>query len=180
MKPIVHTPDPVLVKKAAEVGKIDKKITRIIEDMRKTLLHADNPKGVGLAAPQIGISLQIFLLRPEETDPMRVFINPVITKQSKKMLDGIPGSDSHVEGCLSIPHVWGIVKRHQSLTLAFQDEFGKKHEEVFTDFEAIIVQHEVDHLHGILFPKRVIEQKGQLYKPGTDADGNEVLEPLEI
>jgi len=180
MKPIVITPNEVLIKPASPVEKIDAKILSLIKDMQDTLIMADNPKGVGLAAPQIGISLRIFLMRPEETDPIRVFINPRYMFKSKRIVHGIPGSENRLEGCLSIPHVWGNVKRHQSITLSFMNENDRPQEEKFSGFEAVIIQHEMDHLDGILFPRRVIEQKGRLYKPGVDDEGKEVLEPLEI
>lgn len=177
---IVTTPNEILIKTAKEVEKIDKKILTLIAEMKQVLISQDNPKGVGLAAPQVGVNLRIFLLRPEEGDPIRVIINPKILTTSKKIVSGIPGTDNHIEGCLSIPHVWGVVKRHESLTLEFQDEVGTKKTEIFKDFPSVIVQHEVDHLNGILFTKRVIEQKGQLYKPTTNEKGEEVLEPIEL
>lgn len=180
MKPIVTTPNEVLVKPTKHVERIDAKTKQIISDMTETLIYADNPKGVGLAATQIGISLRIFLMRPEEDDPIRTFINPVIVEKSKQLVKGIPGSDNRLEGCLSIPKVWGMVKRHLWIKLTFLDVDGISHEEKFSDFEAIIVQHEIDHLDGILFTRRVVEQKGRLYKPGIDDDGKEFLEPLEI
>jgi peptide deformylase len=180
MKTIIHTPHKVLITPAQKVGKIDKKILQSISELKEVLIAADEPKGVGLAAPQIGLALQIFLLRPEETDPIRVFINPEFVSKSRAMVKGIPGDDNRIEGCLSVPHVWGLVKRHESVTIRFTDEESIKQEETFSGFAATIVQHEMDHLEGILFTRRVIEQKGQLYKPGIDDDGKEILEPLEL
>lgn len=180
MKSIVHTPNPVLIKRTASVAKIDKKILQIVADMKTALLSADNPKGVGLAAPQIGISLQIFLLRPEAKDPIRVCINPEIVWKSEEKIRGIPGSESKLEGCLSIPKVWGIVMRHVSVKLKYLDEKSREQTETFTGFPAVIVQHEVDHLDGILFTKRAVEQKERLYKAAVDEEGKEILEPLEI
>lgn len=180
MKPIVHTPHPVLVSKAARVKKIDKKILRIVADMKSTLLCADNPKGVGLAAPQIGVALQIFIIRPRPQDPIRVCINPEIVRRSEETVTGIPGSESKLEGCLSIPKVWGIVTRNTSVKLRYLDKTGCQHTESFSGFPAIIIQHETDHLNGILFTRRVVEQKGKLYKSGMDEKGKEILEPLEL
>lgn len=180
MKPILHTPNPVLVKPAEPVAKIDAEIRRLIAQMKETLVSADNPKGVGLAAPQVGVPLRIFLIRPEEADPIRVFINPQITGRSKVMVKGIPGSDKRLEGCLSIPKVWGMVIRHRWVKLKYLDENGQIREEKLTGFASTIVQHELDHLNGVLFSRRVIEQKGTLYKPGVDENGKEILEPLEI
>jgi len=180
MKPIVTTPNAVLIKPASPVEKIDAKILSLIKDMQDTLIIADNPKGVGLAAPQVGISLRIFLMRPEENGPIRILVNPTYVQKSKQIVKGIPGSDHRLEGCLSIPKVWGMVHRQAWVTLSYLDEAEQKHQEKFTGFEAIIVQHEMDHLDGVLFSRRVIEQKGKLYQPGVDDDGKEILEPLEI
>ena len=180
MKPIVHTPNPVLITPTKEVGSIDKKVKEIVSEMKYTLIKTDNPKGVGLAATQIGISLRIFIIRPEETDQITVYINPRFISKGKTMLNGIPGEGNRLEGCLSIPNIWGIIKRHKSITLKYLDETGQKREEKFQDFPAIIVQHEMDHLDGILFPRRVIEQKGTLYKPGKGEKGEDVLEPMDI
>lgn len=177
---IITTPNEVLIRVAKPVGLVDKKIASLIKEMKQTLIRQDNPKGVGLAAPQVGISLQIFLIRPDEKDPIRVVINPKIVERSKEMISGIPETDNHIEGCLSIPHVWGIVKRHKSVTLNYQDETGSSKTETFTDFPSVIVQHEIDHLNGILFTRRVIEQKGELYKPVTNEKGEEVLELISI
>jgi peptide deformylase len=180
MKSIVHTPNQVLTSVTKNVIKIDRKTLNIIKDMKDALELADHPKGVGLAASQIGIPLRIFLIKPQEKDPTRTFINPVFIKKSKTTLTGIPGKDHKLEGCLSIPKVWGIVKRHKSVTVSYLNERGEKCIETFTGFQAIIIQHEMDHLDGILFSRRVIEQQGQLYKSGVGVDGKEILEPMEI
>ncbi len=180
MKPIVTTPNDVLIKPAQPVERVDRKVKAIVENMVKTLVAADNPKGVGLAAPQIGISLRIFLMRPDEDGPIYTCVNPSIVKKSKTMIRGIPGSEDRLEGCLSIPKVWGMVKRHKWVSLKFLDETGIPHENKFEGFESIIVQHEIDHLDGILFSRRVLEQKGTLYKPTLNEEGKEVLEPIEI
>lgn len=180
MKPIIHTPNQILVTPSRQVGKIDKKVKSIISEMKDTLIRADNPKGVGLAAPQIGISLRIFITRPKETDNIFTFINPKIIWISKKLVKGIPSQDNQIEGCLSLPNVWGIVERHESVKLEYVDEKNNIKQESFSGFPAIIVQHEIDHLDGILFSKRVLEQKGELFKAGKDEKGKEILVPLEI
>lgn len=180
MKSIIHTPNPILITPTKEVRSVDRKIKQIVVDMKDALIKADNPKGVGLAATQVGVALRIFIMRPEESDLITVCINPVFKMKTKKMLKGIPGSGNRLEGCLSIPQIWGLVHRHQSVTITYLDETGKKQEKSFSDFPAIIVQHEMDHLDGILFPRRVVEQKGTLYKPGKGDKGEDILEPMEI
>jgi peptide deformylase len=180
MKPIVHIPDTVLITPAKKVEWFDKKLTRLIADMKDTLIHTSNPKGVGLAAPQIGQPWRVFVTRPTEKSPVRTFINPIILSQSDNILDRDEGSDSKLEGCLSIPKIWGKVKRNSTLTLSYQDESGNHHEETFSGFEAVIIQHECDHLNGILFTHRVVEQQGPLYQTTTNKKGKEILEEIQL
>lgn len=178
MKPIVHIPAQVLTTTTKRVITFDKKLTRIISDMKAALIHATNPKGVGLAAPQVGIPLQLFLTRPTEKDAIRVFINPIILSRDPPQ----PNADKthQLEGCLSIPGVWGTVNRSLKLTLSFQDEKGATHEETIAGFLATIIQHEMDHLQGVLFTQRVLEQKNKFYQATTDEKGKEILEEVVI
>ena len=94
--------------------------------------------------------------------------------------DGVPERNNKLEGCLSIPKIWGKIKRAKTLTLRFQDEQGREHEEQFTGFLATIIQHETDHTNGILFTQRVLEQKSKMYQTGKDDDGKEILEEIII
>lgn len=180
MKQIIYTPHPVLVTPATRVKKIDRQTLKLITQMRQILASADNPKGVGLAAPQIDMSQRIFLIWPDRKKPIQVFINPEYVKKSKKVVETIPGKTNQLEGCLSIPRVWGKVKRHLWVEISYQDEQGQLQVKKFTNFPAVIVQHEMDHLDGILFTRKVIEQQSTLYRPTTDETGKETLEPIEI
>ncbi len=179
MNPIVTVPNAVLTTPAKPVTAFDKQLARLIADMKKTLLATKSPKGVGLAAPQIGEAYRVFITRPNEKSKIRVFINPeIISRQGET--DGVPERNNKLEGCLSIPKIWGKVKRSQSLTLRYQDETGKTHKEEFTGFLATIIQHETDHINGILFTQRVLEQQGKLYQGTKDKEGKEVLEEISI
>jgi peptide deformylase len=180
MKPILTSPDPVLTAAARTVTSFDKRLTGLVRDMKATLRATVNPKGVGLAAPQIGEPRRVFVTRPKENSPIRVFINPEIVSSSKNKTDGVPGRDNKLEGCLSIPKIWGKVKRSTTLTLAYQDESGAIHREKFSGFLATIIQHETDHVNGILFVTRVLEQRGKLYQAAEDENGKEVLEEVKI
>lgn len=176
MKAIVRVPNTILTSGAKPVTRFDKRLHQLIADMKETLLTTRNPKGVGLAAPQIGQQLCIFLTRPKETDEIRVFINPeIITKTS-----GASHRDNKLEGCLSIPGIWGTVHRFEQLTLRYQDESGSMHTEAFKEFLATIIQHETDHIHGILFTHRVLEQKEKLYQTTLGSDGKEILEEITL
>jgi len=145
--------------------------------MEKVLAAQNDPPGVGLAANQVRLDLSIFIIRLTEKSKTKVFINPTIISRS----DPFKGSPKRVrpykrpskkkvklEGCLSIPRIWGPVKRAEKVLLKYQDITGKKYEKWFSGFEAIIIQHEVDHLNGIVFTQRSVEQKGQLYREEND------------
>ena len=180
MKPIVHTPNPVLTTPAKTVTSFDKRLTKLVADMKATLRATRNPKGVGLAAPQIGQSLRLFITRPTEKSEIRVFVNPEIISKSEAKTDGVPERDNKLEGCLSIPNIWGKVERAASLRLKYQDEQGGLHEETFNGFLATIIQHETDHTNGIIFVQRVLEQKGKFYESANDEDGKEILEEVTL
>lgn len=120
----------------------DPKIQKLIIDMRETL---DSMKAVaiGLAAPQVGVNARIFVISPEVYKNHTVFINPKISKSFKKSL--------LEEGCLSLPKIYGSVKRSVSVKIESFDENGKKFKLRATDLLAHVIQHETDHLDGILF-----------------------------
>lgn len=185
MLPIIKAPQAVLAEKAKPIivkGTIDNTTRALIEDMKKTLAGTRDPEGVGLAAPQVGKALQLFITKPTDTSPVSVFINPIIqseepeTKPVKKKSSG----NTKLEGCLSLPGIWGFVKRYPKLTLSYIDEKGKPHTRQFSGFMATIIQHEIDHLEGVLFPKRVFEQNNKLYKSHKNAKGKDVFEEVEI
>ena len=181
---IVKAPKPVLSQKAKAVGKIDKQILDLIQDMKDTLLAAKDPEGVGLAAPQIGKSLQIFIIKPLLNSAITVFINPRVTlleEDSPKKKNPHTGrADEQLEGCLSLQNIWGTVRRTPKVMVTYIDENGKQHTKTFSKFSAVIIQHEFDHLNGILFPKRVLEQQGKLYKSKKDKNGKDIFEELDL
>lgn len=178
MKSIVHVPNAVLNSPAETVSVFDEKIAHIAREMKSILLSTKNPKGVGLAAPQVGLPLRIFLTKPTKDDATRVFINPNILKESRQLHE--EGKKDKLEGCLSIPKIWGVVKRAAKIRIRYQDEKGGVHEEDMDGFLATIVQHETDHVNGILFTQRVLEQKGKLYRTTRDSEGKEVLDEISI
>lgn len=188
MLKIVTAPNPVLSDIAKPVARVDASVVKIIEEMKKTLEATTDPKGVGLAAPQVGKSLRIFIAKPADESEILVFINPEILEKSSEM-DYVkrPKKNSRskkhskkLEGCLSLPTIWGPVLRASSLTLSYLDELGKQHKQKFEKFMATIIQHEIDHLDGILFPKRVLEQKGTLYKSHKNEKNEDEFEEIEI
>jgi peptide deformylase len=180
MKPIVLIPNDVLTSPAKTVTAFDKKLTALIADMKVTLAETRNPKGVGLAATQVGVPWRVFVIKPTEKSAIRAFINPEVIETKEDDRIGSAKPDTRLEGCLSIPAVWGKVNRAKSVRLRYQDETGMQHEEVFTDFPAVIIQHETDHLNGVLFTQRVLEQNNKLYQSGKDKQGKEVLDEIKI
>ncbi len=185
--PIVQTPQPVLLRKTKNVPKVDKKILSVLKDMKDTLLATRKPKGVGLAAPQIGESLAIFITKSSPDSQLEIFLNPQITWSSSEK-DFIqretkgkhPKDEKNLEGCLSIDNVWGHVARAKSVQLRYIDVSGKTHEKKYSGFMATIIQHETDHLNGILFTTRVLEQHEKIYKIEEKDDGKEELVEIKI
>lgn len=190
MLKIIQAPSEVLSKVATPVFENKPKITSdlksLIKQMEESLMAADDPKGVGLAAPQVGKSLSLFITKPQDKSKVQVFINPriILSQTPKKGLSKAKSKaksrEKKLEGCLSLKDIWGEVRRAPSIDLEYFDEKGEKHTQKFEGFMATIVQHEVDHLNGILFPKRVLEQEGQLYHSTKDEKGEMIFEPIEI
>lgn len=186
MLQIVRAPNPVLSEIARPVGQIDKNILKLIEEMKKTLDATRDPEGVGLAAPQVGKSLRIFIMKPTPKSEATVCINPFILgksevlaplKRPKKSGNKKAGA---LEGCLSLKDIWGPVLRSPHITIQYTDEKGVTKTKTLKGFSATIAQHEIDHLEGILFPKLVLEQKGTLYKSHKNKKGEDVFEPIEL
>lgn len=193
MYKIVTTPNKILLEKAREVKNFDKKLVTIIQEMEKTLRATTDPIGVGLAAPQVGLSLRLFQMKPTEKSNVTTYINPVIESTSKeqevpnftnseKVEGHKPKSSKNklLEGCLSIPDIWGNVTRKKEVTLSWDDQNGNHFKQAFTGFPAIIIQHEVDHLDGILFTKHVMEQGEKLFKSHKDENGEDEFDEIEI
>lgn len=172
---LVHTPHDVLTTPARPVTVFNATLRKTLQDMTRTLIEHKNPEGVGLAAPQVGLDQRMFLIRPSKKDPVTAYINPEIVDIDPVNTADISEDKNHFEGCLSIPYLWGPVHRSETLTLAWQDEHGKHHKQEFSGFKATIIQHEMDHLNGILFTQRIVEQGGTLYREVGDE-----LEPFEI
>ncbi len=179
MLKIVHVPHPILNTPVKPVTTIDEKIRKLVFEMEETLIAQKDPPGVGLAAPQVGKNLALFIIKPTPKSLTKVFINPKIIKvdqrsKIKNQKSEPKPKDLKLEGCLSIPRIWSPVKREAKILLEYQDLNGKKGKKLFSGFEAIIVQHEMDHLSGILFTQRSLEQNLPLYE-----EKNGELEKME-
>lgn len=130
----------ILRKKSAEVKKIDKSLLKFIKEMEKAM---KKEKGVGLAAPQVGENIRVILVLLDNKILVPM-INPEITGHCDDMEFG-------EEGCLSLPGQWGQVKRYKEITVRYLDTKGEGRTLKLEGFNARVVQHEVDHLEGILF-----------------------------
>ncbi len=151
--PIYLDPQPVLFKKAEKLSADEIKIgkfSNLINDMKNTMRNAN---GVGLAAPQVGVSVRIAIIDikavSDADEDILELINPTIKKKSLK-------KTIMEEGCLSIPAVYGNVKRPEKITISYQDSSGKTLTLNADGFLARVIQHEIDHLDGVLFTSKAI------------------------
>lgn len=143
---IIKYPDPILARKAQPVSQLKNKDLRLIEDMIETMFEED---GIGLAAPQVGISKRIIVVCPKALrSDVQVYINPVIIHASEEQEIGL-------EGCLSVPDVSCEVRRSTKITLKAMRIDGKEYIDELRSFPARVAQHEIDHLNGILLIDRV-------------------------
>jgi len=137
--------NPILRKKAEPVLRITKEIRDLVDFM---ITELKKEKGIGLAAPQVGKSIRLFICKEEHnTDKIYVFINPIIKKESKE-------TNIIEEGCLSLPGLVGIVERPETIIIESKNLFGKRVKMKLTNMFARVFQHEFDHLEGILYIDR--------------------------
>lgn len=142
-RPVVKIPADVLRTKAAEVTAIGKDVDQLIDRMISTMFEAN---GIGLAAPQIGVSSRVIVIAPGDEKPIPL-INPVITQAEGEIIGQ--------EGCLSIPGLYGDVKRFAKIEVEAYDRKGRPIKYEMEGLAARVVQHEVDHLEGVLFIDKV-------------------------
>ena len=152
--PIVLYGNPVLRKKCKPIDADYPELNVLLENMWQTMYQAH---GVGLAAPQIGLDIRVFIVDTVQTAKeegekqeriKKVFINAVMLGQGDEEVD-------YEEGCLSIPNIHGDVTRPDEITIRYQDENFATHEETFSGTNARVIQHEYDHIEGILFTEKL-------------------------
>ncbi len=158
---IVPFPHPALRWKSREVVRIDATLKRWVEQMFELMYEA---RGIGLAANQVALPYRLFVVNPsadpEQKDEELVFLNPVIVRRN--------GSEDSEEGCLSLPEVFGPVTRAQRVVVDAFDISGQPFQVELSGLPARIVQHESDHLDGVLFTDRVTEDVVQKLQPLLD------------
>lgn len=161
VQPVLRYPHPVLKKLCHKVMQIDQSIHDLIQDLVDTM--RDGPGSVGVAAPQIGVTLRVCVvdvsknrLGKENNHGLLRMINPEITSRS--------GLATMREGCMSVPDYTGDVDRATEITVQFHEPDGTLREITASGFEAVAIQHEMDHLDGVLFLDRVISIKTGLFR----------------
>ena len=170
IREIINAKDPKLRIVSKPVKKFDKKINELIADLKETLVVQNDPEGIGLAAPQVGKNVRLFVMKPDSE--ITCVINPKILKienpakkSSKSTSNKGKGKEKRImEGCLSLPHFYGPISRAKKVTIEFLNENGESKVRTFGWLEAQIVLHEIDHLDGKLFVDRLIEQKKPLFE----------------
>lgn len=172
--------DNAFLREKSKPVEINQKTKDLIAELKKTIISESGLVGIGLSSPQIGFHDRVFIVYSKESRKLLVFINPEITWCSKRLTNGIPDSKNKLEGCLSVPKTWGMVKRFSIIKIRYQSENNFWQIRKFSGLTATIIQHEYDHLDGILFIDRVLEQKGQLYHLEKDENEKEVLKEIEI
>jgi len=161
IQPILRYPHPVLKKVCHPVGTIDNAICDLITDLLDTMTAG--PGSVGVAAPQIGVTLRVCVVDvsasrngKENNHGLLAMINPLITTRG--------GAAIMREGCMSVPDYTGDVERATEITVRFREPDGNEREIVATGFEAVAIQHEMDHLDGVLFLDRIVSLKTGLFR----------------
>lgn len=163
IKAVLRMGEPCLLLKAAAVTKFDTpELHALIKDLEDTMLYMN---GAGIAAPQIGVSLRVVIFGQKDTEPNQnprypdadivpytVLINPVLTPVGTEMEEGW-------EGCLSVPGMRGVVPRYLRLHYSGFDQYGNQVDRLVSGFHARVVQHECDHLDGVLYPMRITDLK---------------------
>jgi peptide deformylase len=154
---IYKYPEPVLRQKTETITTFDDTLAQLVRDMAETMYDAP---GIGLAAPQIGQSVKLIVVdisrNKEGVQQYMPLINPEITAHE--------GTQFDEEGCLSVLDLTAIVKRHKKVSVSYQDLQGQRHELSAEDRFAVVMQHEIDHLNGILFIDHLSPLKRSLYK----------------
>lgn len=155
IKPLIILPDPLLRQQSKPIEQVDAEITRLADDMLETMYDAP---GIGLAAIQIGVPRRMLVIdisREDEDRKPIVFINPEILTVSDDV-------STYEEGCLSIPDYYAEVERPAALTLAYIDREGKKQTLEADGLLATCLQHEIDHLNGVLFIDHISRLKREM------------------
>jgi len=161
MKPIISVPHEVLRKKSVAIDRITPDVQAQVQDLTDAMISAHNPEGVGLSFPQIGYNLRGFVTYLDKK--MKVYLNPIILDQSEEQTLGGSADRPTLEGCLSIPWLYGPVWRPKKIKIQAMDEHGVEFTKTLTSFPARLAMHEYDHLDGVLFTDYTLRDDLPLY-----------------
>jgi len=180
MPKIITVPNPLLRQKSEPVNNLQE-AKKIIDQLQETLVKKEGTvAGVGLAAVQIGLLKRVFLAYSKASKKFLAFINPEIIWYSKKQTNSFRDSKSRFEGCLSVPNKWSAIHRARKIKVAYQTQTGQKLTRTFSNQLATVIQHEYDHLNGILFIDRALEQGEKIYELAKDEKGKEYLREIKL
>lgn len=166
VKKIVTLPNETLRVISDEVISFDHALRELIRNLTQTLESQTDPPGLGLSAVQIGVLKRVFVAKIR--NKTRAFVNPKIIKFSKKEI-------AFLEGCFSVPEIYGHVIRPAEIDMESQDVQGKSAKQHYKGVAARIIQHEMDHLNGTLFIDHIHDQGGKVFKVEKDKKGQESL-----
>lgn len=179
--PIITIPHPALRQTAAAVTSVTTGLKKLLQTLGDTLKATKDPTGVGLAALQINQLERVFATRLE--DELLLYINPVIIDHAAELTLGENSEEPDLEGCLSIPRLYGAVPRWQWVDLESQAIDGDRLQSRrthLTNFAARVAQHELDHLNGVLFIDHCIKNELPIYEAASRSDKMTQLDPLVV
>lgn len=163
---IITLPDKRLRQRSQEIVSFDETLKTLIGDLADTLEAQTHPPGLGISACQIDVFKRVFVARIKNR--IKSFVNPKILKFSKKEI-------AILEGCLSVPELYGHVIRPAEIDCVAQDRLGKTFKNHYKGLAARIIQHEIDHLNGTLFIDHVHEQNSKIFRVEKDKKGRETF-----
>lgn len=168
MQSILSVPNEVLRAKSVKIDRITPDVQAKIKELTTAMIDAHNPEGVGLSFPQIGYNIRGFVTYLEKR--MKVYLNPVILDMSDETTLGGKPERPTLEGCLSIPWLYGPVWRSKKIKIQALDEHGVEFVKTLTSFPARLALHEYDHLEGILFTDYTLKDGLPLYLLNQEQD----------
>lgn len=176
---IVTLPHPLLRKKIQPVKKLDKKLLQFIKNLAGTLEKQSEPEGLGIAANQVGVDERIFLVKIKEK--AKVFINPEIIEFSEEKV-------VMTEGCLSVPLLYSQIERPSKVKIKYQtvpsnETMEQWNNEIIEDYDGLtarVIQHEQDHLNGIVFLDHALQQKAKIFRIEKNKEGKDEFVEVKI
>ncbi len=161
MQPILSVPHEILRKKSTPIDRLTPEVQEQIVELIDTIKNAHDPEGVGLSFPQIGLNIRGFVTYLEKK--VKIYLNPVILDMSEEMTFGGTPERPTLEGCLSIPWLYGPVSRPKKIKVQALDEHGVEFSKTLSSFPARLFMHEYDHLEGVLFTDYTLRDGLPLY-----------------